>query len=131
LTGLKAGKTIRKPSRFKNVILEQRKDGEPIKPGTYIAKGSPIDLVVSSGLGDQKVTVPDVVGQEFEKARIIIKGASLNVGSVTYRTNDSVKAVVYKQVPSASIEKKIPIGFTVDLYLGPKDSLPERAAPAK
>ena len=117
--GLKVGSLIYKPDLAKNAVLGQRYRGSEISSGKEIPKGSVIDLVLGDGLGNTRVPVPDLVGLTKGEALFVLKGSSLNIGTVFYErtTRDSSNAKVYKQSPEASDNAAINQGEAVDLYL--------------
>lgn len=101
--GLKLGKLMYKPDLALNAVLEQQVRGKNIEPGTMVAKGTRIDLVVGDGLGQTEIDVPNLVGLSLEEAKFVLDGVGLNLGSVV--TDETVSsgmqgsALVYKQVP--------------------------------
>ena len=99
--GLVLGKLIYEPDMATNNVLKQLYEGKEIEPGTQIESESVIDLVV--GLK----TVQD---------------HSLNVKSLRFDTtvkdyDDSLDAVVYRQVPEPSDSISVGMGEEVVLYL--------------
>ncbi len=117
--GLKVGSLIYKPDLAKNAVLGQHYRGNDINPGTEIPKGSVIDLVLGDGLGNSQVPVPNLVGLTKGEALFVLKGSSLNIGTLFYDhgIKDSTVAKVYKQTPEASDSSSISQGEAVDLYL--------------
>ncbi|HUR10363.1 MAG TPA: PASTA domain-containing protein, partial [Flavitalea sp.] len=63
--GLNLEDTFYRPDIAKNAVLEQRYNGQPIKPGTKIQMGSNITLVLGSGLGETEFGVPDLFGLSY------------------------------------------------------------------
>jgi len=117
--GLKVGSLIYKPDLAKNAVLGQQYRGVPIQPGTEITKGSVIDLVLGDGLGNSQVPVPNLIGLAKGEALFVLKGSSLNAGTLFYDhgVKDSLNAKVYRQFPEASDSSSINQGEAVDLYL--------------
>ncbi|SKC86648.1 PASTA domain-containing protein [Ohtaekwangia koreensis] len=105
-----------------NVVKEMKYRGAKIEPNVRVPKGSVIDLVVMDG-GKGDYTMDNMVGQEFEDAKVYILGANLNLGTVT-TTDDTVGIVpvVIKQIPEAG--EKIKAGDVVDLWIGKPESVP-------
>ena len=83
--------------------VEQLYEGKEILPGTRIAKGSKIDIVVGDGLGNTMFAVPDVVGKPRDEAEMLIRGSNLQVGTIL-PVDDPEKEVgtVVRQNPAAS-----------------------------
>ena len=117
--GLKVGTLIYKPDLAKNAVLGQHYKGSDINPGIEIPKGSVIDLVLGDGLGNSQVPVPNLIGLTKGEALFVLKGSSLNIGSLFYDhgVRDSTNAKVYKQSPESSDSSSISQGEAVDLYL--------------
>jgi beta-lactam-binding protein with PASTA domain len=117
--GLKVGTLIYKPDLARNAVLGQRYKGVDISPGVEIPKGSVIDLVLGDGLGNTKVPVPELIGLTKGEALFVLKGSSLNIGTLFYDrgVRDSLNAKVYRQSPESSDISLINQGEAVDLYL--------------
>lgn len=121
--GLKVGELSFKPDECVNCVLEQLINGKKIQPGTFVTKGSKIDLLLGQGLSEEKTIVPNLIGMRIDIAKEKIMAASLNVGAELYDNSkiknkyDSINAFVYKQIPSYSENKYINLGSSIDLYL--------------
>ena len=99
--GLKVGDTTYKSDIARDRILEMRFGGQPIKAGTKIPKGSRIDLVLGNGEGASEVDIPDLLNQDLDAAKFVIKNGGLTVGTITYQgpITDSTSLVVVSQSP--------------------------------
>ena len=117
--GLRVGQTIYRPDLAKNAVLNQLYKGRPISAGTEIFKGSAIDLVLGDGMGNAEVPVPNLVTLTKGEALFVLKGSSLNIGTIIF--DDGVKdeedAKVYRQVPEAGGNATIKQGEAIDIYL--------------
>lgn len=82
--GLEVGTISYESSRFKNAVLHQS-----IPEGTIVDKGITVDLIVSDGLGDQIVTVPEIIGLKLPQAQLKIREAGLRIGEITYKPTDA------------------------------------------
>jgi eukaryotic-like serine/threonine-protein kinase len=119
--GLLKGKIEFKPDLAENTVLEQRFNGQPIPPGTFIPKGSQVDLVVGNGLGSAQIDIPNVIGKPFDEAELVIKGSGLELGSVIYdETSDKPAGTIIKQNPPDT-DGKIIEGTFIDLWVAGKD----------
>lgn len=78
--GLQVGSRSYESSRFKNVVLRQS-----LPAGATVEKGAVVDLVISDGLGERMVTVPEIVGLRLPEAQLELRRAGLNVGEVQFR----------------------------------------------
>lgn len=121
--GLRIGDTTFKPDFAKNTILEATFRGNPIAAGTKIKMGSTIDLVLGSGVGDEFIAVPDLVGMSYDEARALLDAKGIILGSVVPKADvrDTATAFVYQQRPAPKTEdgKRLSIraGQMVDLFL--------------
>lgn len=121
--GLKLEDTVFKPDFAKNAVLEQQHNDQRIKPGTKIAMGSSVVLVLGSGLGQDVFSVPDMFGLTFADARAFLEANGLNLGAPVFDPDvrDSVNAFVYRQSPQRFTEdgriNRIRQGQSVDLWL--------------
>ncbi len=116
--GLKVGETIYRPDLAKNAVLDQLYHGQHIPPGKEISKGSTIDLVLGDGIGNSEVVVPSLIGLNKSEALFVLKGSSLNIGTIVFDPGgrSQENAVVYKQVPAPG-EGTLKQGEAIDLYL--------------
>lgn len=96
------GDTVIRPDMASGAVLEQLYNGQKIEPGTLIAQGSKIDLVLGGGLANVRVNIPDVTNISFEMAVSILSASNLNY-EVLYEGEiaDTNKAYVLKQLPEA------------------------------
>ncbi|MBK7569577.1 MAG: PASTA domain-containing protein [Chitinophagales bacterium] len=119
--GLKVGDIIYKPFEYRDVYLDMRMHGESrsLKPGSEIPKGSKIDLVLGNGLGDTKITIPDLSGLTYIEAVNLIQLKELTLGTVitSGTISDTTDAFVYKQYPEAGNERTINLGSMIDIWI--------------
>lgn len=122
---LKLGDTIYRPDFMKGSVLEQQYNGARIAPGTKVQWGKNITLIIGSGLENQQILVPDLIGLTLSEARSLldVKGITLAsivpIGNVT----DSVNAFVHRQNPEIKDDEGTPIyiqpGQTMDVWIAP------------
>ena len=125
--GLQLGDTSFKPDFTRNSVLEMHFKGKEIKQGTPIPVGSKIDLVLSSGPGEE-LDVPDLVGMTYVNAKQILDSLHLSVGLpiIDGVVTDTAHAYIIRQEPPAFFEpipnqkviNKIRVGQIVDIWLG-------------
>ena len=113
--GLVLGNLIYKNDMATDNVLAQRCRG----PGTKVETGTVVDLVVGLNEDDVQTMIPDVIGMRCLTATDAVHSNSLNVRTVYDSSvkdyNDSLKAVVYSQSPSAeSVADK---GTQVTMFL--------------
>lgn len=119
-SGLRMGEQIFKPDLAKNAVLSMMINGRDLKAGTDVPKGSAIDLIVGDGLGNTIVTVPSLIGLTYDEALFVLKGSSLNIGSLFFDgvIKDTLNAKIYDQNPAPD-NNTINQGEAIDLYLRP------------
>ena len=74
------------------------------RSGTRISKGQSVDITVSKGQKIKKITVPDVKGVPSDRARTMIEGSGLKVGSISEEESTQAAGTVVSQSPSAGSE---------------------------
>jgi beta-lactam-binding protein with PASTA domain len=132
---LKFGDTTYRPDIARNAVLEQLWKGQIIKPGTLIPLGSAISFVLGSGMGNDNIEVPNLVGLTFAEAKLQLTSLNLGVGAVVLLDNitDTANAFVIKQNPTQFIVNdmvkdslgnstiqynKVHSGQLIDIYVG-------------
>ena len=117
--GLVLGNLIYQQDIATDNVLAQRCGGRPIAPDVKVETGTVIDLVVGLNEDDNQAMVPDVFGMKCLTATDAVHGNSLNVRTIYDSSvkdyNDSLMAVVYKQVPQAQTNELK--GSQVTMYL--------------
>ncbi|MCH8515799.1 MAG: PASTA domain-containing protein [Cyclobacteriaceae bacterium] len=118
--GLKVGDLEYVPDIAYNAVLDQKNDkGESIEPGSKIAKGSKVNLVLGLGESDEEIRIPALLGMRLEDAKIELNTMMLNIGSVVWDKNieDSAEVIIYRQIPPFSKNKYINIGKSIDVFV--------------
>jgi beta-lactam-binding protein with PASTA domain len=120
--GLKLGDTSYRPDIAKNAVLEQRFKEDEIKPGTKIAMGSTISLVLGAGVGQEDMPVPDLIGMNYLEAKTLLEAGG--IGSLPIPdpdVRDTANAFVYRQSPERYDEdrkmNRIRQGQMIDIWL--------------
>jgi hypothetical protein len=100
---LQLGDTLFKPDFMKGSVLEQLYNGKRIATGGKLPWGSRITLVLGTGLSDEKIQVPNLIGLSFEEASILLGQYGLSTGALVLEpgVTDTAAAFVYKQDPPA------------------------------
>ena len=108
--GLTVGSRSYESSRFKNVVLRQS-----IPEGTTVEKGTVVDLVISDGLGDRMVDVPQIIGLRLPEAQLNLRRAGLNVGEVRFKpSKDTIPNIVLDYMPK---QEQFREGETLNLVI--------------
>lgn len=96
--GLEVGSISYESSRFKNAVLRQS-----ISEGTVVDKGATINLVISDGLGDKIVQIPEIIGLRLPEAQLKLREAGLRVGEIRFQpTKDIVPNTVLDFTPKVT-----------------------------
>ena len=120
---LQLGDTTFRPDFAPNSILEQWFNGSPIAPGTKVKWGSRISLVLGSGIGNESMLVPRLLGLTYAEARILLETQGLIFASVIPDpgVRDTANAFIYRQNPVPKDEEgrsyRIRPGQTIDVWL--------------
>jgi beta-lactam-binding protein with PASTA domain len=124
--GLKPGHISYTEDFALNTVLNVRFQGKEIKPGSKVRLGSKIDLLVSKGLGNMKVAIPDLVGMEGGEAISFVLTSGLKLGTISYNPGSKLpEGSVYAQHPKFVVGDSISYGVTVDIFISGKE--PEEA----
>jgi beta-lactam-binding protein with PASTA domain len=121
--GLKLGDTTFRPDFAKNSVLEQSIQGNVIKPGDKIKVGSRIDLVLGSGLGNEDMAVPKLIGLTLAEAKMTLEanGLVLGIPMANSDVSDKDNAYIFKQSPSPKTEDGLRVrirpGQMIDVWL--------------
>ena len=120
--GLKIGDTTFRPDFAKNTVLEASFKGNPIAAGTKIKMGSTIDLVLSGGVGDEMISVPDLTGMTYGEARALLDAQGLIYLVVAKPdVRDTANAFIYQQRPAPRTEdgRRLSIrqGQMIDIFV--------------
>ena len=117
------GDTVFKPSFMMGSVLEQSYKGGTILSGAKLPWGSRVDLVVGSGLSDERFLVPDLLGLTLAQAEALLeeKGIMLAGKVVDPDVRDTAAAFVFKQYPPRFTEDRqavfISSGQVMDVWV--------------
>lgn len=101
-------------SPYLNLVVDQKVNGQSIRAGTLISKGSKVDLEVGNGSGGKIIDVPDLVGMEEEEAKALLTEKGLSPGLIKIATSTEKEGTVTKQHPEGG---QIKTGEMVDLWI--------------
>ena len=118
--GLQIGKLDYRPSRYENLVIEQKLEGNIIKPGIMVEVGTVIDLVVGRSSEGSETIVPDLFGLSKANAVMLCTERSLNIGVAIYDNSvvthqDTLTALIYKQSPNKNWKEEF--GEEIDIWL--------------
>jgi len=115
---LKIGDTVYIADIARDVVLDVKFAGQPLKAGRLVPKGSKITVVLGNGQGANEVEVPNLIGLTVDEAKFALIGLGLNLGNVSYSTevSDSLSGKIIGQQPDTTAGL-ISIGTAVNLTL--------------
>lgn len=119
-TGLKTGRLIYKPDIAMNVVLSVEVNGKVVDASYKLPKGSKVDLVLGTGLGDSSsVAIPNLIGLTLQDADNLLTTSSLNLGVAVFQGKiiDSASALIIRQNPAYAEGVTLKPGQAVDVYL--------------
>lgn len=101
---LKIADTVYKADIARDVVLDVKFGGQPLKAGRVIPKGSQITLVLGNGQGADDIEVPNLIGLSLSEARFALSGVGLNLGDIAYSgmITDSLSTTVVSQQPDTT-----------------------------
>ena len=120
--GLYVGRITHVPYRDEGYVLRQLYQGQEIRRGAELDKGSEIELVLGGGLSSQRTSVPNLLGNNLSQAGRTLTQYVLNFGVTIYDNTvitraDTVNAVIYRQRPVATGDATLPLGSSIDVWL--------------
>lgn len=101
---------------YKNNIIDQYYQGQPIAEGTELVKGSKIVLKVGIGDEKSKVKVPNLIGKPASDAKRQLLLAGLNLGSESFEDQDSLQYMCVRRMSPGPSSDAINPGTSVDLW---------------
>ncbi|MDZ7660691.1 PASTA domain-containing protein [Fodinibius sp.] len=116
--GLRVGTISYESSRFKNVVLRQSVPAENIVP-----KSTMVDLVVSDGLGEKMVDIPNIKGLRLSEAQQKLQKAGLRIGEIRFQPSKEFDPnVIINYEPQ---KDQITVGETLKLIVSERFEVKE------
>jgi len=124
--GLRLGDTTFKHDFAKNSVRDQLFNGKSITAGDKIKVGSRIDLVLGSGLGDEDMAVPKLIGLTLADVKILLEQNGLALGSTVPlpdagSVTDMENAYIIRQSPMPRTPDGAPVrirpGQMIDVWV--------------
>ncbi len=119
------GDTTYKADFMKGSVLEQSFNGNRITSGTKVPWGSPIDLMIGSGLTDERIVVPSLLGLTVAEAKVVLDENGVYLGAILADAgvSDTGAAFIYRQNPEKMTDNKllnyIRPGQVMDIWVSP------------
>jgi beta-lactam-binding protein with PASTA domain len=112
--------TVYRSDIARDMVLEIRYEGRIIKPGEKIPKGSKLELILGDGKGAAELEVPDLINQDLDAAKFVIRSSGLTLGTIEYQgaITDSNNVIVVSQYPmKTDSATKVSIGTPINLMV--------------
>ncbi len=125
--GLNVANVVYQPSEYKDLVIDAMIDSIRISPGTKLADGTYLTLVVGSGLGNENSSIPSLIGLGVEEGRQLAVSNSFVIGARNIEEvhyNDR-KLLIYKQKPEPG--ESLPTGTRIDIWLTDDEGILEDA----
>lgn len=101
---------------YKNNIIDQYYNGEPIAAGTELVKGSKIVLKVGIGQDRTRVPVPNLIGKPASDTKRLLNLAGLNIGKEVFEDNDSIQYMCVRRMSPGPSSGSVTAGASVDVW---------------
>ena len=101
---------------YKNNVIDQYYQGEPIETGTELVKGSKIVLKVGIGQDKEKVKVPNLIGKPASETKRLLNLAGMNIGKEVYEDNDSLQYMCVRRMSPGPSSGSVNAGTTIDVW---------------
>lgn len=101
---------------YKNNIIDQYYNGNPIKEGTELVKGSKIVLKVGIGQDKTKIAVPNLIGKPASETKRLLNLAGMNLGKEVFENNDSIQYMCVRRMSPGPSSGAVNAGTTIDVW---------------
>lgn len=101
---------------YKNNVIDQYYNGEPIAAGTELVKGSKIVLKVGIGQDRSRITVPNLIGKPASDTKRLLNLAGLNIGKEVYEDNDSIQYMCVRRMTPGPSSGSVNAGSKIDVW---------------
>lgn len=116
--GLQLGPTEYVPALEDKTVLQVKLNGQQLRIGDRVKKGSNIVLVVGDGLGNQRLDVPSLIGLPLDEVQVLLSGLGAPVNIQPTETGEVPTAgTVIRQRPEPG--SKIRVGDVIDIWVNP------------
>ena len=104
------------PYSYKNNVIEQLYQNQPIEEGTELVKGSQIVLRVGIGDNKDKVKVPNLIGKPASEAKRILNLTGLNLGKENSEDSDSLQYMCVRRMSPGPSSGSVNAGTYIDVW---------------
>ena len=119
--GFIKGEVVYKPYNSP-VVMGMNYNGKEIEAGDSLPRGSAISLIIGLTDGNSEITVPDLIGREFEGLKKYLDSYGLILSTRWVEDDEMPENVVFKQSPmpsdSTSVKlKTVKAGAIIDVWV--------------
>tara|TARA_B100000780_G_C21087719_1_gene438266 strand:- start:352 stop:1134 length:783 start_codon:yes stop_codon:yes gene_type:complete len=122
--GLDIDSLMFKPSECSRCVIGVMYKGQKLLPGTEIAKGEKVTLIVGSGTSTEQIPLPMLYGKTVDEVESHLFNVGLTMGVISFdetvfTAEDSATAKVFKMYPAFDLEEDqmIFMGKSIDIFL--------------
>jgi beta-lactam-binding protein with PASTA domain len=125
--GIPADTTFEPNVLLHDMVVRVMQNGVLLTPEDMVKPGESVRLVIGRR-GNERVPVPDLIGLPLDSAEMKLFDSNLSLGQPFYNESvrtaeDSLNAVIYKQIPTPSLKERVRVGNNVDVYLTTRGNL--------
>ncbi len=102
-------------SPFRNAVIDQYYNGQPIAEGTELVKGSKILLRVGTGNDNDKIKIPNLIGKPATEAKRLLNLAGFNIGTEQYEDTDSLQYMCIRRMDPGPSSSSVELGTAINL----------------
>lgn len=113
--GLDVERLDYRSSPYKNAVIDQYYEGQPIAEGTELVKGSKIVLHVGLGNDSHQVKVPNLIGKPAADAKRLLNLLGLNLGEEVFEDTDSIQYYCIRRMNPGPSSGAVRLGTYIDL----------------
>ena len=96
--------------------IDQYYDGQPIKEGTELVKGSKIVLKVGFGQDRMRAKVPNLIGKPASDTKRMLNLLGLNLGKEVFEDNDSIQYMCVRGMSPGPSSGSVLAGTAIDIW---------------
>ena len=101
---------------YKNNVIDQYYNGQPIPEGTELAKGNKIVLKVGLGQDKSRIRVPNLIGKPATEIKRLLNLIGLNLGEEVFEDNDSLKYMCVRLMTPGPSSGSVDAGTFIDVW---------------
>ena len=101
---------------YRNNVIDQYYEGQPIQEGTELVKGSKIVLKVGFGQDRMRAKVPNLIGKPASEVKRMLNLLGLNLGEEVYEDNDSIQYLCVRRMSPGPSSGSVIAGTAIDVW---------------